>query len=178
MSFRKLVSASFLILLAGLPQRVASEDLKLGYIDSATILSEYKPYLDAQKGLDGFLQSKQREAESRQREVEDLMSKYESQKLLLSEERKQKMEQEISRRREDYDRFMGQIFDPNTGEIARKRDELSRPIFEKINSVIQDIGEEEKFDFIFDVAPMGIVYANPKHDLTDRIIKELNKEAK
>jgi len=178
MSLKRLVPAFILILLAGLPQRAASEGLKLGYIDSATILSEYKPYIDAQKELDRFWQQKQKEAEARQKEIEDLMSRYESQKLLLSEERKKKMEEEINRRKEDYDRFMKQVFDPTTGEIARKRDELSGPIFERINSVIQKIGAEEKFDFIFDVAPMGIVYANPKYDLTKKVIDELNKETK
>jgi outer membrane protein len=147
-------------------------------MDSATVLSEYKPYLDAQERLDSFWQSKQKEAEGRQRELEELISKYESQRLLLSEERKKKMEEEINRRREDYDRFMNQVFDPTAGEIARRRDELSRPIFDRISSIIQEIGEQEKFDFIFDVAPMGIVYADPKHDLTKRILDTLNKETK
>ena len=52
--------------------------------------------------------------------------------------------------------------------------ELTQPIIEKMNLVLNELGENEGYDIIFDVAPGGIVYADEGFDLTDRVLDGLN----
>ena len=58
----------------------------------------------------------------------------------------------------------------------KKQEEFMEPVLEKINTVIKKIGDEEKFDFIFDTAAGNILYASENQpDLTDQVLKELEK---
>jgi len=73
-------------------------------------------------------------------------------------------------------KFQRDKFDPNSGEVLKKQAELVQPIYDKINAVIKKIGDDEKFDYIFDTATGGILHAGADQpDLTDRVLEELNK---
>jgi outer membrane protein len=56
---------------------------------------------------------------------------------------------------------------------ARKNEELNQ-LGERINKVVKQLAEQEKYDIIVDQA----VYINPQHDITDKVIKALNGAAK
>ncbi|NIT55300.1 MAG: OmpH family outer membrane protein, partial [Aliifodinibius sp.] len=49
------------------------------------------------------------------------------------------------------------------------------PLYDKIDSVIKQISEEEDYDMVFDVVQGVILYAKPEYDITDRVLDELNK---
>ncbi len=62
------------------------------------------------------------------------------------------------------------------GEFFRKQEEIMKPVYEKINAAIKKVGEEERFDYIFDIVAGNIVYASPdQEDLTDLVVEELEK---
>ena len=48
-------------------------------------------------------------------------------------------------------------------------------IYDKIDTIIQRISDEEGFDMVFDVVQGVIVFAKPEWDITDRVLEELNK---
>ena len=52
---------------------------------------------------------------------------------------------------------------------ARKNEELQL-IIDRANRAVKALAESEKFDLIVQEA----VYINPRHDITDRVIKSLN----
>ena len=56
---------------------------------------------------------------------------------------------------------------------VRKNEELAR-VLEQANRVVQQVAEKEKYDIILQEA----VYVNPKHDITDKVIKALNDGSK
>jgi outer membrane protein len=56
---------------------------------------------------------------------------------------------------------------------ARKNEELQQ-CFERANRVVKQVAEAEKYDLVLQEA----VYINPKHDITDKVIKALNGGAK
>jgi len=53
---------------------------------------------------------------------------------------------------------------------------MTKPIVDKINKIIGKIAEEENYDYVFDARQGGLVFAKKKFDLTDRVIKILNKD--
>ena len=56
---------------------------------------------------------------------------------------------------------------------VRKNEELAQ-VLERANKVVKQVAEAEKYDVILQEA----VYINPKHDITDRVIKALNAAGK
>ncbi|UCE18604.1 MAG: OmpH family outer membrane protein [Gemmatimonadota bacterium] len=161
-------------LLLTLPTQAA--DLKIGFIDSERIFRSYKGTSDAQSKLDQEVTEWEKKAEEMRKEVEDLQQELEAQSLLLSEEKKREKEQTLQTKYAEYQQFVTSIWGPQ-GEAVKRNEELTKPIIEKIDAILKNIGEEEDYTFIFDAVGGGLVFAKPTFDLTDRVIEELNKEA-
>ena len=108
--------------------------------------------------------------------LKTLQDQYQSQSLLLSDAKKREKEQEIQNLVMKLQQFQREKYDPQTGEIFKKQNELLQPVYDKINAVIKKIGDDEKYDLILDTASASILHAsNAVTDLTDKILEELNK---
>lgn len=152
-------------------------DLKMGYVLSERIFTEYKAYADAQAEFEKFKADWEKRAQDMEAELATLQEEYEQQRLLLSEQKAKEKEEEIRTKGEALQKFVNEILSPE-GKLAQKNMELSKPIYDKINAVVAKIGEEEQYDFIFDASTSGLLWAAPDkgYDLTDKVIEVLNKE--
>ena len=151
-----------------------AQELKIGYIDSQKILANYKEAIDARKKLDAEISKWRKQAEDMQRELRQLQDQLESQSLLLSEETRIAKNRELQEKYAKYQQFLQEkLFGPQA-EAYKREAELMQPIYDKINAVIHKIGEEEKFDYIFDIGSL-LYAAKDQYDLTDRVLEELNK---
>ena len=154
---------------------VFGQSPKLGYVNSQLIMQDYKEAKDAQKKLDDL--NAQWEAEGRQLQetLQQLMEDIESQSLLLSEQRKQEKQQEAQNLYAQIQQFQVEKWGQE-GEAYQKQREFMAPVIESINAAIKKLGEDEKFDYIFDVVTANIVYVDEKQpDLTDQVIEALNQ---
>jgi outer membrane protein len=141
-----------------------AQEIKLGYIDSQRIFAEYGE-VDAWKA----------QAAAMEQELVRLQDELRAQSLMLSEEKQKEKKLVYDKKLEDYQRFMADTFGEN-GLAARRNAELTQPIVEKINSILEVMAEREGFTLVFDVANANIVYANKQFDLTDQVLVELNKQ--
>jgi len=148
---------------------------KLGYINSQQILAQYKEAQDAQEQLDKINREWEAEGRELQNQFQELGQQLESQSLLLSEERQQEKQAELQALYQKIQQFQNDKWGEN-GEFFRKQEELMKPVYDKINAAIKKVGEEERFDYIFDIVAGNIVYASPsQEDLTEFVIEELEK---
>lgn len=152
----------------------AAEDAKIGYIDSARIFAEFKGTEDAQRSFDQEVEGWEKQAEEMKAELDSLQREFQAQSVVISDTRKQEKQTEILTKQSTYETFVQSVWGPQ-GKLATKNAELVQPIIEKINVVLQKIGDEEGFTIVFDASVGGIVYAADGIDLTDRILEELNK---
>ena len=148
-------------------------DLKVAYIDSERLLSEYKALAEVQQELDRYKDQWEKEAGKKQTELDSLQQEYEAKQLMFSEQRRKEVEREGAAKAQALQKFVDEFLSPG-GKYAQKNIELSKPIYDEINSLIRNIGEEENYDLIFD-SP-SLLFAKPQYDITDRILKELDKE--
>jgi len=153
---------------------LAEAQLKLGYVNSQAVLAQYQPAIDAQKKLEREATVWNQELQAMSMEIRSLQERLEQQRLMLSEARKQELEQELQtlyiRAQQYQEEKWGE-----EGEFARRRAELLQPVIEKINEVIEQVGDEGSFDFIFDTIAGNLLYAQEKHDLTDKVLQHLKK---
>ncbi len=98
---------------------------------------------------------------------------FKAQELMLSDAKKKEKMALLDERRRGVETYYQQIFGPG-GEAARKNEELLKPILDKVNEIIRQVGEQEKYTMIFDTSNTGIAYASPGVDLTEKIIQRVN----
>ena len=168
-SFLVIIFAFVLVIVGSL-----SAQIKIGYVDSQRILNEFDEAREAQAKLDMEAKKLQDEYQRLLAKLDSLNKEYERQRLIMSETRRKEKEEEIMELQRQIQDFQVNKLGPN-GEIYQKQAELVGPVLEKIKKVIQKIGEEENYDYIFDTVAGNILYADPAHDLTDKVLYELKR---
>lgn len=149
--------------------------VKLGYVDSQRVLASYPPALDAQKKLEAESNQWAQELQKMQEEIKSKQERLEQQSLLLSEAKKRESAQEIQNLLLKAQQFQNEKWGEE-GEFFKRRAELLKPVFDKINAVIAQVGDEGGYDFIFDTQVGALLYAQPRYDLTDEVLSRLEKE--
>jgi outer membrane protein len=149
--------------------------LKIGYINVEEIFKNYSGTKEAQAKMDKEIAKLEQEAEKMQKEIKDLKEQLDKQSLLLSAERKAELEAKLKQKMQEYQDFLQSKFG-NKGEILAKNEELTKPIIEKINKIIEKIAKDENYDYILDTRAGGVIFAKPAYNLTERVLNILNKE--
>lgn len=165
---------AFLFVALSLAVAASAKDLKIGYIHSQRILAEFQESIEAQRTLDDEQTEWLQEAKKMEEEITALEEELENQSLLLSDEKKAERLQEIQEKYMEYQRFQQEIWG-ETGKLYQRNKELTQPIIDKVNAVIEKIGKDGDYDVIFDAAVGNIVYARDDYDLTDLVLEDLNE---
>ena len=150
-------------------------ELKLAYIDSEMIKKSLPEFKNAQREMDSLREQYEREMGDKQSKLIKMQEDFRKQELLMSEARKTELQAEFEQQMMQLEEFRVRKFGPE-GELVQKNFELSAPIFEWVNEVLQEVGKEGSYDFIFDVGGnSGIVYAaEGNYDLTEIVLERLD----
>jgi len=147
---------------------------KFAYVDTEYILSKMPEYEAAQKRLNGFTEDWQKEVDRRVQEIEQMYKKYQAEQYLMDENTKTRRQDEIIKRENDLKLYQREIFGFE-GELFKKRQELVKPIQDRVYNAIKDMAESKRLDFILDKSSGGamMLYSNPSFDRSDEILKTL-----
>jgi len=146
---------------------------KYAYIDSDYILKNVPEYQDAQAQMDDLSEKWQKEIEVKFNEIEALYKKYQADVVLLPADMKKKREEEIINMEKEVKQFQQEKFGQD-GALFQKRQELIKPIQDKIYNALEEIAKSKNYSFVFDKANgASIMYANPKYDISDDVLDEL-----
>ncbi len=151
----------------------ARAQMKIRFINSQRILDEYPALQEVQKQIDDLKKKYEDEFNKKQQEGQTLLDEIQNQSLLLSPEKKAEKEARLQSIQMELERFYVEKFGPQ-GELFKKKRDLEQPIIDKINGVIQRIGQEEGYDFVLD-SVQGLLYAKDEYDITERVLEELSK---
>jgi len=170
---RKSFIAGVLALCVGVAASHA--ELKIGYIDSEEIFAQYEGTKVAQEKLSKEVAKIEQDVSRRQKEITELKDQLEKQSLILTDERKKELEDSLKAKMIAYQEFINEKFGQR-GEVQQKNVEMTKPIVEKIQKILDKIAAEENYDFIFDARAGGVVSAKPAYNLNKRVLELLNKE--
>ena len=147
-----------------------SAEMKLGYIDSNRIMSQF----DEVPAVQAELEKKQRALETEYNKMlgslDSLRSNFEKQRLLYSESKREEKLNEIGQMEQKLQAFQMEKFGQG-GEIYQVESDLLKPILAKIDAAIKVVGAERGYDYILDANSGAIVYALNTHDLTDAVLE-------
>ena len=146
---------------------------RFAYVNTDYILSNIPEFNDAQKELDKMAADWKDDAAKKQKEIDDLYKAYQNEQYLLTEDQKKTKIQEIENKEKELKDFQQDKFGYQ-GALYKKRQELVKPVQDKVYSAIEKMAEERNYDFVFDKAnSTTVLYANIKNDQSDYILKSL-----
>jgi len=155
-----------------------TKSVKIGYIDMEYILQNVPSYADAKNQLEQKAQKWKQEIEVKKNDVIKLKDDLKTEQVLLTKELITEKEEEISLLETELLDYNQKRFGP-TGDLIIQKSVLVKPIQDQIFTIVQDISESKKYDFIFDKSSdLTILFAAKKYDISDQVLRVLNKAEK
>ena len=147
---------------------------KIVYIDSYRIRLEYKEFQDAQAQFNKEVEQWQADVEKGQKDIEAMEADLSKQALILSDAKKKEKELEIQQKKDVWQKAANDIFGPD-GRAEKRNAELTKPLLDKINAVLEKIAIAEGYALILDTVNGNIAYGKKELDITDKVLEELEK---
>ncbi|MCB2221836.1 MAG: OmpH family outer membrane protein [Bacteroidetes bacterium] len=149
---------------------------KYAYVDTEYILDNIPEYKDAQIQLDDLAAEYQQEIEEKFGEIDKMYKNFQAEAVLMPDDVKKKKEEEIQAKEKEVKDLQKQRFGPD-GDLFLKREELVKPIQEKIYNAIEEIAMDDNYAFVFDRAgSLTILYVNARFDISDDVLDKVGAE--
>ena len=144
---------------------------KFAYVDTDYILAKIPEYNQAQDKLDNYSKGWQEEIEMTMQKIEKMYRSYQSEQILLTEEMKSARENMIFAEEKKVQDLQIKYFGPE-GMLFSKRQELIKPIQDKIYDAIQQVATNNKYSVIFDSSSdLIMLYTNNNLDKSDKVLE-------
>lgn len=152
-----------------------SHGQKFAFVDSEYILDQMESYQKAQKQIDDLAAEWQKELDKKVGNIESKINDLRKNELLLPEDIKEEKELEITTLQNELRAYQSKKFGVG-GDLFKRRKELIQPIQRKVFKAIESLAKDNNYSFVLDKSKnSNILYADPKYDKSDAIIRKLKK---
>src|SRR6185369_7776679 len=163
-----LLIACSLLLLA-----LASTAQKYAIIDTRYILDKLPEYKAAQAKLDDIAADWQKEIDSMQSQLDKMYKDYDAEQVMLSEDLRKKREDQLFNKEKELSDLQRKRFGFE-GDLFKKRQELIKPIQDKVYNAVQKMAVQRGYDFVLDKSEgITIIFADPKLDKSEDVLRDL-----
>ena len=150
--------------------------LKIGYVDSEVIMSQFSEAIKAKSDLEGLVAKWRKEIDSMQTDLQQMYTDYQKQGGTMKQDEQQKVQKNLVEKDQNLQQYREQKFGQPNGEYFTKQDQLLAPVKQKIFKAIETIAKEEKMQYVLDKAGEVIVlYADPEYDITFKVLDRLKR---
>jgi outer membrane protein len=146
---------------------------KYAYIDSDFILGNVPEYKESKDKLDKLAERWTKEIEERYDALKVKKDNFAREEVLLPTEEKNKRKEEIAKLETEAMEMQKMRFGVS-GDYFQKRQELIKPIQDRVYDAMQKVASKRNYTFVFDKANQSnLVYADSKYDISDEVLKEM-----
>ena len=163
-SFRQWLLAFSCGLLIAAP--ALAQEFRVGFVNTDRILREANASKTAQTRLEQEFSKREKEMNDLGNSLKAASEKFERDAPTLSESQRAQRQKQLG----DQDRELQRKRREFQEDLAARRNEELQQVLERANRVVRQVADQEKYDLILQEA----VYINPKHDITDKVIRALN----
>lgn len=158
----------FVAILMGLTLQAGAAEFKIGFVNTERVFREAAPAVKAQKKLEKEFAARDQELQKMTKQAKDLQTYLEKEGVTISDADRRNKERDLANLNRDFQRLQREFRE----DLNLRRNEELAQVQERANKVIQSIAEAEKFDLILQEA----VYASPRIDITDKVLKSLTEK--
>jgi outer membrane protein len=145
---------------------VHAQDSRVGFVSTERIFREAAPAKAAQAKIEQEFSRREKELQDMAARLKGMSDKLDKEAAILTESDRVKRQRELADLDKDFQRKQREFRE----DLNQRRNEELAIVLERTNKVIKQIAEAEKFDIVFQEA----VYASPRIDITDKVLKALN----
>ena len=151
---------------------------RVGYIDMDYILESVDEYNKASTLLDKNIENWKKEIELKKLELQQYQDQLNAERIILTPELINDRELEIEDFATDIIRLQEKRFGPN-GDMIVQRSKLIQPLQDQVMSIVKQVAEENKYDFIFDRSSTAtMLYSAKNYDISELVVKRINRQQK
>ncbi len=157
----------FLLFCAALPVAAQSAELKIGFVNTEKVFRESPLAVKAQKKLEKEFQTREQDIQKQVKQAKDLQALLEKEGLTMSEADRSKRQKELANLSRDIQHAQREFRE----DLNQRKNEEFSGVQDKARKAILEISEKEKFDLVLE----NVIYASPRVDITDRVLKALDR---
>ena len=150
-------------------------DTKIGWIELETVVTQLDDFRQAQTELDAQGRQWQTEIQNKQTQLDSMYQAYQKNQILMTEERRQQAEIEITQFQQSIQTFYMQKLGPE-GELLRLESQKMQPIIQKVYAAVDKVAFQEGYDYVLDSSQAGLIYKKEESNLNALVLQQL-KEA-
>lgn len=143
---------------------------KIGFVNSQKILNDAPQAAKAKKKIEKDFEKRDQDLQRIAKQLQGMQENLDKNAVTMGESERRTKEREFGDLNRDFQRKQREFRE----DLSQRQNEEMASIFERVNKIIKQIAEAEKYDVIFQEA----VYANPRIDITDKVIKALGDGTK
>jgi len=149
------------------PTSAQTAELKIGFVNTEKVFRDSQLAVKAQKKLEKEFQTREQDIQKLVKQARDLQAFLEKEGMTLSETERNKKQKDLANLSRDLQHDQRAFRE----DLNQRKNEEFASVQERARKAIMDIAEKEKFDLILE----NVVYASPKVDVTDRVLKSLER---
>ncbi len=149
---------------------VSAQDSKIGFVNTERILRESAPAKASQQKLEQEFAKREKGIQETAAKLKESTARLERDAAVMPESERVKRQREAAELERDLQRRQREFRE----DLNQRRNEELAGVIERANRAIRQIAEAEKFDIIFQEA----VYASPRIDITEKVLRSLNSAAR
>ena len=143
-----------------------AEEIRIGFINTDRIFKEANTAKQAQAKLEQEFAKREKDLGDAGNSLKNAVEKFEREAPTLSESQRVSRQKQLGEQDRDFQRKRREFQE----ELNARKNEEFQQVLERANRVIKQVAEAEKYDLVLQEA----VYINPKHDITDKVLKVIN----
>jgi outer membrane protein len=145
----------------------------LAYADVQYVLEKMPAHEQAQKQIDKIVEGWNKEIQDEYKKIDDMYKRFQAEQVLLTDNDRKRREEEIVNKEKATRELQKKYFGPS-GDLLQKKQSLIKPVQDEIYAAIEKIASRKGLDLVIDKSSgVSLLFANPKYDITDDILKEL-----
>jgi len=144
----------------------AAAELKIGFVNTERVFRDAAPAVRAQKKIEQEFAKRDQDIQKMAAQIRKMQEDLEKNSVTMTESDRRNKEREFGEMSKDFQRKQREFRE----DLNQRRNEELAAVLERANRTIKAIAESEKYDIIFQEA----VYASPRIDITDKVIKALD----
>ena len=160
-----------LVFFSFIPLGFSKTKIKLAYVNMQKVITSTSAGKKARSQLEKEFKLREAELKKKEAKLNEKSKEFQKKSLVFSDavklEKQQELQQEMLKFRETLGR--------SQAELQKRERALMKPILEKISKIIEEVGEKEGYTMIFEKSGQGVLWANEKNDITDKLIRAFEK---
>ena len=164
---KAIVQSTLAALVLAVFAQTAAAEVRVGFVNSDRVMKEAPPAKKAQQKLEKEFEKRDQELQRLAKQLQGMQESFEKNGMTMAEGERRNKEREFNELNRDFQRKQREFRE----DLNQRRNEELAGVLERANKTIRQIAEAEKYDIIFQEA----VYASPRIDITDKVIKALTE---